>query len=513
VQIRRRAFLASLLTTGIALPRLPAMGADAPGFSFETVQNQAMALAKQPYRAEVSPPLPQALKDLDYAHFQMIKFRADQALWRDSGLFQIRPIHRGFQYDHKVSISLVENGVVRELPYDPAQFDFGANKLATDFDPALGFAGLGLHFPLDRPDEFREFTLFLGASYFRLLGRGQQYGASARCLAIDTAGPQGEEFPMLTAFWLERPAPTATAIVCYALLDSKSVTGAYKLVISPGMKTRADVAAVLYPRLDIKKLGLAPLNSMFLHGKPGNRPFADIRPEAHDSDAILTHRGNGEWLSRPLLNPRLLRVSDFFDERPKGFGLVQREADFRQYQDPVKHFEDRPTLWVEPEGDWPSGMVELIEIPSDDEINDNIAAYWVPQQPAKAGTPLSFAYHVTTLPAAMPLPATGRCVATRTGPMTPADTQHEQRDRGLRFWLDFAGDELATLSEQMPVEAVVTVSSGKAGDIGCRKLAKGVWRASFTFTPDARKDAEMRAYLRLRSDALSETWTYRWAPD
>ena len=209
----------------------------------------------------------------------------------------------------------------------------------------------------------------------------------------------------------------------------------------------------------------------------------------------------------------MLRVSDFFDERPKGFGLVQRETDFRQYQDPIKHFENRPSLWVEPEGDWARGMVELIEIPSDDEINDNIAAYWVPQQPAKAGTPLSFAYHLTTLPGAMPWSATGRCVATRTGPVTPADTQREQRDRGLRFWLDFAGDELGTLSGQMPVEAVVTVSSGKTADLSCRKLEEGVWRASFIFTPEARKDAEMRAYLRLRRDALSETWTYRWAPD
>ena len=513
MQIRRRTFLASLLTTGITLSRVPATGAVASSFAFGTVQNQAIALAKQNYRADVSPPLPQSLKDLDYAHFRMIRFRADQALWRDSGLFQIRPVHRGFQYDRKVSINLVENGEVREIAYDPAQFDFGDNKLPSDFDKSLGFAGLTLDFPLDRPDEFREFALFLGASYFRLLGRGQRYGASARCLAIDTAGPEGEEFPTLTTFWLERPAPDATTVTLYALLDSKSAAGAYKFVFSPGMRTRLDVEGVLYPRLDIRKLGLAPVNSMFLHGKPGNRPFADIRPEAHDSDAILLHRGNGEWLSRPLLNPRLLRISDFFDEQPKGFGLVQREADFRQYQDPIKHFEIRPGLWVEPEGDWASGMVELIEIPSDDEINDNIVAYWVPRQPVKAGTPLSFAYHLSTLPGGMPLPATGRCVGTRTGPLAPVDTQREPRDRGLRFWLDFTGGELASLPEQMPVEAIVTLSSGKAAELSCRKVETGVWRASFTFMPDGRKDAEMRAYLRLRNDALSETWTYRWAAD
>src|SRR5262249_38521902 len=150
--------------------------------------------------------------------------------------------------------------------------------------------------------------------------------------------------------------------------------------------------------------------------------------EVHDSDAILLHRGNDEWVSRPLLNPRLLRFSDFFDEQPKGFGLLQREVDFGQYQDPVQHFEDRPSLWIEPRGDWASGMVELIEIPSVDPIDGNIVAYWVPRQPVKAGTALSFAYQVTTLPGATPLPATGRCMATRTGPLLAADAQGEPQD-------------------------------------------------------------------------------------
>ncbi|HZS85480.1 MAG TPA: glucan biosynthesis protein [Stellaceae bacterium] len=508
MRIARRTLLASLLTTGIALPRFPAQADAAPSFTFESVQAQAMALAKQPYR-DTSPPLPDVLKRLDYAHFRMIKFRADQAFWRDGGFFQVRPIHRGFQYERRVSINLVENGVEREIAYDPAQFDFGGNNLGTTFDSSLGFAGLALAFPLDRPDEFEEFVIFLGASYFRMLGRGQAYGASARCLAIDTAGPEGEEVPALTAFWLERPAPDATSLTLYALLDSKSVVGAYKIVLSPGMMTLAQCEAALYPRLDIRKLGLAPINTMFLHGKPENRPFVDIRPEVHDSDTILMHRGNDEWVSRPLLNPQRLRVSDFFDEHPKGFGLVQRETDFRQYQDPVERFEARPSLWVEPEGDWGSGAVELIEIPSDAEINDNVIAYWVSQQPVKAGTALSFAYRLTARPGVPPLPPTGRCIGTRTGPLAPAEAGRPPADRRWQFWIDFAGRELAGLSERMPVEAVVTVSKGKATDVSCRKLETRAWRAAFTFTPEGREDVEMRAYLRLRKSALSETWTYR----
>jgi glucans biosynthesis protein len=218
-------------------------------------------------------------------------------------------------------------------------------------------------------------------------------------------------------------------------------------------------------------------------------------------------------LSRPLLNPRLLRVSAFSDQAPKGFGLVQREADFQHYQDTINHYETHPSLWVEPQGDWMAGRVELIEIPNDDEINDNIVAYWVPQQPIKAGTSMAFTYGLTALPGSTPLPRTGRCIGTRTGPVTPADAQAELRGRGLRFWVHFAGGELSALSNEMPVQAVITASTGKVGDMSCQKLDGAVWRASFTFSPDGRKDAELRAYLRLRNDALSETWTYRWAPD
>jgi glucans biosynthesis protein len=494
------------------MPRLPAFAQDTPSFSFETVKDQARALAKNPYSAD-APPLPQALKDLDYPHFQMINFRTDQALWRDGGLFQIQLIHRGFQYDRKVAVNLIENGTVREVVYNPAQFDFGRNSFATNFDSSLGFAGLRVHFPLNRPDYFDEFVVFLGASYFRVVGRGQEYGTSARALAIDTAAAQGEEFPTLTAFWLERPAPNATTITIYALLDSKSTTGAYKFAFSPDADTSVQVEAVLYPRLDIGKLGLAPLTSMFLHGKPGTRAFADLRPEVHDSDTLLLHRGNGEWLSRPLLNPRLLRVSDFSDQEPKAFGLMQRETDFHQYLDTTKDYERRPSLWVEPGDGWANGAVELVEIPSDDEVNDNVVAFWMPQQPVKAGTSLSFAYRLTALPGAEPLPAIARCVGTRLGPVTPIDMQREPREDSRLFWLDFAGGKISSLSETMPVEAVVTVSTGQAADFSCQKLGDDTWRAAFTFTPDGRKDSEMRVYLRLRDDALSETWSYRWAPE
>ena len=513
--MRRRDFIATLAGTAAAggLTR-PAFAADSAGFTFDTVKDQAVQLAKQPYDGS-SPPLPDVLKSLDYSHFRMIDFRSDQALWTDGGLFRIELFHRGFQYDRKVTIHTIESGEVREIGYNPAMFDFGPNKFDTShFDPNMGFAGFRLHFPLNRPDYYDEFAVFQGASYFRLIGRGEQYGLSGRGLAIDTASPQGEEFPAFTKFWIERPAPDATTVVFYALLDSKSTTGAYRFELSPDTETRMRVEAVLYPRADIHKLGMAPLTSMFLHGKLGNRPFNDLRPEVHDSDGILLHNGTGEWVWRPLMNPKALRVSAFSDQNPKGFGLMQRETDFHQYEDVLEHYQRRPSLWVEPDGDWGKGSVELVEIPSDEEVNDNMAAYWVPEQPVKAGVPVAFAYRATTLPGATPLPAgSGRCVGTRTGPVVPVDAAKDDHKPALRFWLDFTGGDIPSLSERLPVEVIVTVSTGKVDDIVSQKLGNDVWRAAFTFTPDGKKDTEMRAFLKLRDKSLSETWTFRWTAE
>ena len=509
MEIRRRTILASLLTAGFVFPQASPAAVDTPAFSFDGLKDRALALARRAHRPDDSSPLPQSLRDLDYSRFQTIKFRPDQALWQDGGLFQVQFVHRGFQFNRKVAIHLIENGEIRDATYSPMQFDFGSNELPGDFPASLGFAGFRLHFPLNRPDRFEEFAVFLGASNFRLIGRGQIYGASARGLAIDVAGSQGESFPVFTDFWLERPAPDVTTITVYALLDSKSVAGAYKFAFSPAADARVQVEAELFLRSDIEKLGLAPIASAFLHGKPGNRPFLDLRPELHDSDAILLHRGNGEWLSRPLLNPRSLRVSAFADQGPKGFGLVQRERAFAQYEDPVNQYHLRPSLWVEPLSDWGAGAVELVEIPSDSEINDNIVAYWVPHARSKAGTSIAFAYRLTAQLDPGP-PKGGRCIATRNGPTTPIDAQREPSDNGLQFWLDFTGGELPSLSDAMPLEAVVSTSDGKVGEVTCRKIDATIWRTSFIFRPNGRKNAELRAFLRLRSDALSETWSYRW---
>jgi len=506
----RRLFIAAS-ASALSVPALPARADDPPpGFSFDTVKDRAADLAKQPYQTGTDP-LPADLKNLDYTHFRMINFRPERAFWRDSSLFQVQLFHRGFVYDRKVTINLIENGQVSEVAYSPDLFDFRQNSFKTDFDKDLGFSGFRLHFPLNRGDYFDEFAVFQGASYYRVIGRGQEYGLSARGLAIDTASPQGEEFPFFREFWLERPAATSTWITLYALLDSKSTTGAYKFVLVPDSQTLVRVEMQLYPRADIKKLGVAPLTSMFLHGKPGNRPFADLRPEVHDSDGLILHNGSGEWLWRPLINPRLLEVNDFSDPAPKGYGLMQRERDFQQYQDLESNYQIRPSAWIEPDGEWGPGAVELVEIPSAEEINDNIVAYWVPQAPIKANQTQTFSYHLTFSMRDAKLLPSGYCIGTRTAPLTPVDISKEDRHGPHRIWVDFTGGEIPSLGSSLPVEAVFTASTGKVDDVVSEKLGANAWRAVCTFTPDGSNDAELRAFLNLRGAALTETWTYHWS--
>jgi glucans biosynthesis protein len=490
----------------------PPSRAAAAGFSLDQVKELARYLATQPYDAGGGD-LPAELKSLSYDKFRRINFRADHAIWRDAGLFRIELFHRGFYYDRKVTINLVEDGRVRELGYSPDLFDFRGLTFSTPFPPTLGFAGFRVHFPLNRPDYYDEFAVFLGASYFRLVGRGQQYGLSARGLAIDTGAPDGEEFPVFRQFWLVRPAADAQRLEVLALLDSKSTTGAYRISLLPGTVTQARVEAVLYPRRDIGKLGIAPLTSMYLHGKPLNRPFADLRPEVHDSDGLMLRGVTDERLWRPLTNPHALRISDFVDGNIKGFGLLQRDLDFASYEDPESRYDTRPSIWVVPEGEWGAGMVELVEIPTDEEINDNIVAYWVPKPAIKANEPCRYAYWLGAYLDTTTLSPGGRTIATRIGPAKPVDAAKEDALSPRLVWVDFGGGEIPMMQPEQRVEVKATASTGSITNIVGQKLGNTAWRAAFVFTPDGRKDAELRCFLALRGLPLTETWTYRWTAD
>ena len=380
------------LWPGVAHAAL-ALGEGSP-FSVAALRARARALAGESY----TPPnetLPRALVELGYDRYRDIRFRPQMALWREEGLpFQAQFFHLGSYFTVPTHIHVVDGGTAREVLYTGDLFDYGANEFAEPFPETLGFAGFRLHYPLNRPDHHDELAVFLGASYFRSLARGQQYGLSARGLAIDTALPKGEEFPIFREFWLERPGPGAGQVVIHALLDSPSAAGAYSFTITPGDTTVMDVSAMVYPRQRIERMGIAPLTSMYFFGENDRLGVDDFRPQVHDSDGLSMWTGGGEWIWRPLVNPQRLRVSAYSDVNPRGFGLLQRTRDFDEYQDLEAHYERRPSLWVEPIGGWGRGVVQLVEIPTLEEIHDNIVAFWVPEAPVEPGSEWPLAYRL-----------------------------------------------------------------------------------------------------------------------
>lgn len=470
-------------------------------FNASVVQGLAQQLSTSEF-ASPSLTVPDPFKQLSYDQFRDVRFRTDQAIWRGDKIdFELQMLPIGWLYNTSVEIWLVDGGSARRLKADSNLFSIG--PLIKDAGPGApyGFSGFRVHGPINRPDYFDEYIVFQGASYFRAVGRGQLYGMSARGLAINTARPGGEEFPIFRAFWIEKPAQGARSIVIHALLDSVSTTGAYRFVVEPGEATTVDVEATLYPRRELKHVGLAPLTSMFLHGPGHHRIDDDFRPAVHDSDGLAIFNGNSECLWRPLTNPRTLQTSAFLDTNVKGFGLCQRARSFHSYEDLEARYEKRPSLWIEPKGTWGSGYVELIEIPTSVEIHDNIAAYWKPANGAPAGQPYNFGYRMywtDTLPIGW---AGASTAATRVG--------RGKRDGTTKFVVDFAGPAITPV-RQLPV-AVVTANPGTVSDITVHENpeSNGV-RVSFELDPGGTELCELRLALKLGDQQISETWLYRW---
>jgi periplasmic glucans biosynthesis protein len=468
----------------------------------EEVREKARALAAQAYR----PPdaaLPEPLEKLSYDQYRDIRFRPDRALWREERLpFHVQLFHQGFLFRTPVTVHLVEGGKARELRFSPELFDYGPLVRGRGVEQSGGFAGFRVHAPLNRPDYYDELLVFLGASYFRALGQGSVYGLSARALALDTALPSGEEFPSFREFWLEQPSAKADRVVVHALLDSPSVAGAYRFVVSPGKRTVMDVQASLFFRRPVQRLGVAPLTSMYLFGENDRGPASDFRPEVHDSDGLFVWMRGGEQLWRPLSNPPELRVTGFATEGLRAFGLLQRDQAFGSYEDLEARYDRRPSVWVEPVGDWGAGTVQLVEIPTREEVHDNVTAYWVPAAPPVPGQELRLAYRLSW-GQEPPFPRVGAQVtATRVAAgSTPG---------AHRFVLDFSP---ASQPGEGPVEPVISASVGRILHASAqRNEVTGGWRVAFELLLEKDAPVELRCFLKRGGDALGETWSYLWTP-
>jgi periplasmic glucans biosynthesis protein len=477
-------------------------GAARPAARFTAAQVEQLAreLAAAPHRAAGE--IPAELAKLDYDQYRKMRFRRDYALWpRDRSGFRLELLPAGFIYAAPVQVSLVEDGAARELAPRPDMFEVDLDLPASLQRAALPASGFRLLTRINSPQKWDEFVVFQGASYFRAVGRGQDYGLSARGLALRTAQPEGEEFPAFTRFWIERPAPGARSILVHALLESESVTGAYHFEIQPGRDTTMDVRFTLFPRVALRHVGLAPLTSMFLFDATNRSRFEDIRNRVHDSDGLLIHTRADERIWRHLANPRELQLSSFTTEAPRGFGLIQRARLLADYQDLEARYERRPSVWVEPGAGFDAGPVRLVEIPTPRETNDNIVAFWQPDATLPAGQPFEGSYRLVWTADTLLEHPVGTVVASRIG-KTP------DGNRKL-FVLDLAG--VGESPEDYALDVGASAGTISNPVLQVNPAVRGL-RATFELDTGNASLIELRAQLRRDGQAASEIWLYRWTP-
>lgn len=524
----RRSFTATALLSALGLPMSSHAGARSlklgarTAFSYDGLIATARALAAQPYAKDKSLPA-DVLWRIDYEAHGKIKYDTDLALFRDGpGAFPVTFFHLGRYFQVPVHMHVLERDGEqfhsREILYDPNYFDMPRDSPARELPKGAGFAGF--RFQESRHAKGagaldwkkNDWVAFLGASYFRAIGELHQYGLSARGILIDAAVPdRAEDFPTFTHFYFDPPADGGDTVVVHALLEGESVTGAFKFIMQRAKNVVMDVDAQVFARRDIQRLGLAPLTSMYWYSETVKPTAIDWRPEVHDSDGLAIWTGAGERIWRPLANPQQTAAAAFADKQPRGFGLLQRDRSFDRYLDGV-NYEKRPSLWVEPVGDWGEGSVQLIEIPTDDEIHDNIVACWVPKAPSAKGSSRRLRYRLhwnADEPYPTPL---ARCTGTRIG---RGGQPGQPRPGGVtKFIVEFRGKPLEKIPYGVKPEAVLSAPSGKFSYVFTEAVPDGVaghWRAQFDYTADKPGPVDMRLFLRLNGETLSETWLHRHA--
>ncbi len=484
--------------------------------TFDDVVQKAQTLSQEPFDA-ANNTLPDPLKEIGYDEWRGLRFNTAKTLWANEP-FSVQFFHPGFIYQYPVLINTLEKKASARLPFSTDLFTYtdtnaGYKELLTS---QVGFAGFRVHYPLNSATYADELISFLGASYFRALGKNLAYGISARGLAIDTAEPTGEEFPFFSEFWIIRPAANAKEISFYALLESESLTGAYAFVVRPGDETLVDVKSVLFFRKKIKKLGLAPLTSMFFYGEnSGPRPGTDFRPEVHDSDGILIQGASGEWTWHPLVNPKTLLTNSFGGGPPLGFGLIQRDTNFDHYQDLEARYDKRPSVWVTPQNNWGSGRLELLQIPTENEYNDNIGAYWVIDQDFEPGDSFEYGYTLAW-----------HAGNRKRSPLVSVEaTRITRKSNSVVFLVDFLPNDSQksipseALSADIQILDDYTITSSQI----IKNDVTGGWRLIIhvdldpdglldKMLPNHKPAVELRAFLKEGVASISETWSYTYLP-
>ena len=485
-------------------------------FSFDWLKRHMKDKASRPDAPPA--PLDTFLENLTYDDYRNIYFRPSAARWAETDLsFQLQAFHPGWLYPDPVQLFEVVDGEATPLIFNTDDYEY-RNDLAErvpEHAALSGVAGLKVTVPFNSAQKFDELVTFLGASYFRALGSGNSYGLSARGLALNTWLNGPEEFPRFSTFWIVRPDQDSDALEIYAALDSASVTGAYRFVISPGADTVIEIEMELNFRASIEQLGLVPLTSMFYFAEHSERKFDDYREQVHDSDALQVIEPSGDVLLRPLNNPYRVTNSYFATSEAAQFGLIQRDRNYEDYQDAGAHYHERPSVMIETLGDWGPGAVRLVEIPAELEIDDNIVMFWVPDAAPQAGETRNYHYkmHWGALP---PDPNGPLAYVYRTGAGVGGASGVPVENPDLRkFVIDFEGGALGDLDPDAEVQPVVTASNGEISGMVLHKIedAEHRWRLFFDIDGQDEDLIEISAHVADADRKLTEIWVYQWLRD
>lgn len=501
--------LFSALATSVAFAQSGSSASSVEKFDFQQVVDKARQLAEQPYQAP--PETPAFLRELSYDDYQAIRFKPESSLWLDEGSnFNAMLVPPGLFYNHTVKVNVIEDDVSKTLGFDKSKFTYPNAHLEKLIPADLGYAGFKLTFPLTGPNVQNQFLVFSGASYYRAVGRDNNFGISARGIALNTGLAGGEEFPSFVEFWLKKPGVEDRVMTFFALLDGPSVAGAYHFTVTPGDETTVTVRTMLFPRKNIELFGVAPLTSMFFYGENTRKPAGEWRPEVHDSDGLLIHDGpSNEWLWRPLRNPESLTMDYFSTENVRGFGLIQRDTHFTNYMDQEAHYQSRPSTWIETQGQWGKGQVVLVQLPTPDETNDNIVAFWKPEAQVTAGNPLQLSYSARFGGKDIARETLGKTQDTFVGDGSIVGGGNQAG--AVRVIVDFAGGPLDILANNAPVVGSVTaMDDGEVIEHFVEYVASlKRWRLSILARPASGKSLSLRAFLKQEEQTLTETWTYQ----
>lgn len=477
---------------------IQAAGGEGTRFDPSALVDAARLIARRPFAAPAND-LPPPFNSLNYEQYVGIKSLPTSVLWQGENRgFAVEPLHRGFAFTNAVSVFVVEDGTVRRIGYDRSRFEFGRLAIPAQLGD-IGFSGIRVH------ALGRDVAIFQGATFFRALAAGQNFGAMARTLTLRAGEPRGEEFPFFRAFWIERPIAGTGTLIVHGIFDSESTAGVARFTLRPGDVTIIDVEVQLTARVPLDHVGLGGMQATYLFGPQSRRAYGDIRPGVYEVDGLQMATGRGEWIWRPVANHESLQISVFGDENPKAFGLLQRMRNYDAFQDDDQRFELRPSLFVEPLGDWGPGAVHLIEIPNESEVNDNVIAFWRTRTPVPAGGEFSFALRQFWCWAPPERPAIATVTATRTGTGSSPSRR--------RFFVDFTGD---TFGDANVLADIRPQLSARPGSIASVRMIpyrdRKVIRVAFELEAGSETLSELRLLLERQGQPVSETWLYRWTP-